>query len=137
MIKEIDIYEDMKERYPIVKSTGLSEDYLNELGPKIPSIQLLNSFPSSKSEREELVDIIIRNLSHYEVYYKEQYKDNPNDARMFIYFAKPEFLKQINKAVDQYNTFSKSTLLIERFQRIFLDYFRSIIRGEKFGVIKP
>ena len=55
MMKEIDIYEDMKENYPIVEFTGLSEDYLNELTSIILSIQLLNDFPSS------IMRIIIKN----------------------------------------------------------------------------
>ena len=137
MIKEINIHEDLREYRMILRSTYLSEDYLNEINSRIMSLEIMKSVHDS--EKQELEKIITQDMPYYEEHYLQQYQENPEFGRTYINLAgsKSEFLNRLNKAVDQYNTFSKSTRFLESFQRMFLDYFRSIITRGKFGVIKP
>lgn len=137
MMNEMNIYEDLRKDRGILESTYLSEDYLNEINSIIISLQEVQDMHDK--EKQELEKIINQDMPSYEEHYLQRYQKHPEFGRIFISFAKskPEFLNRLNKAVEQYNTFSKSTRLVESFQRMFLDYFKSIIRGEKYGVIKP
>ena len=107
MVKEINIYEDLRKGMYILESTHLSEDYLNEINSRIMNLQIMQQAPHS--EKQELEKIITQDMPNYEEYYTQQYKEHPEFREGFINLAKskPEFLKLLNKAVDQYNTFSK------------------------------